>query len=422
MENKHIEVLKSVLVNACRYILSIVFIFSGFVKIIDPYGSFYKLQDYAQAFHFVWVPDFLIFTFGVLLPGLELCVGLFLFLGVRRTISSFFALALMVVMTPLTLILAFTNPVSDCGCFGDALILTNWQTFIKNVFLLAFAIVAYKGRKSIISFFTNSTHWLVSLYTVAFCLGLAIYSYWFLPIIDFRPYKIGVDIVQAMDVPADADQPIFETTFILEKEGKQEQFDLENYPDSTWTYVDTKTTLISPGYMPPIQNFHMIDFETGEDILPEFLGIPGYKFILISHDITKADDGEIDLINEVYDYSVENRYPFVCLTSSLQEDINIWSDQTGAEYKFYSADDITLKTIIRSNPGLLLLKDGVIINKWSNTNLPNEYELSGSLDKTSLGIIDVMSDTKKVSYTIFWYLAPLFLLFGLDLINRRKKQ
>ena len=131
----------------------------------------------------------------------------------------------------------------------------------------------------------------------------------------------------------------------------------------------------------------MIDFETGEDKLPEFLSLPGYKFMLIAHNIRKADDGEIDLINEVYDYSVEHNYPFVCLTSSLEDDINIWSDQTGAEYDFYLADDTTLKTIIRSNPGLLLLKDGVIINKWSNATLPNEYELSGALEETSLGDI-----------------------------------
>lgn len=422
MASKQVEVLKNIGINICRYLLSILFVFSGFVKIIDPYGSFYKLQDYATAFHMLWIPDFLIFGFGVILAGLELCVGLFLFLGVRRTISTFLALSLMVVMTPLTLVLALTNPVSDCGCFGDALVLTNWQTFSKNIFLLLFAIIAYKGRKSIISFFTNKTHWIVSLYTVIYCLALALYSYWFLPIIDFRPYKIGVDIEKSMHVPDDAEQPVFETVFVMEKDGKRQSFDMDNYPDSTWTYVDTKTTLLSAGYTPPIQNFHMIDFETREDVLPEFLAARGYKFILIAHDITKADDGEIDLINEIYDYSVENNYPFVALTSSLEVDINEWKDQTGAEYKFYSADDTTLKTIIRSNPGLLLLKDGVIINKWSDATLPNEYELSGALEKTPFGAIDVMSDGKKVAYTFFWYLAPLFLLFGLDLVNRRKKQ
>ena len=421
MESKHIQILKSIWINVCRYILSAVFVFSGFAKLIDPYGSFYKLQDYAQAFHLFWLPDFLIFLFGVLLAGLELCVGLFLFLGVRRTISTFLALALMAVMTPLTLVLAVGNPVSDCGCFGDALVLTNWQTFGKNVFLLIFSIILYKYRKQIFSFFTNATHWLVSLYTVIYVVALFFYSYWFLPVIDFRPFKVGVDIEQAMRIPEGAEEPVFVTKFLMEKDGKQELFDLENYPDSTWSYIDSTTKQISVGYVPPIQNLHMIDLETGEDRLEEFLEIPGYKFLLVAHDITNADDGNIDLINEIYDYSVEYRYPFVCLTSSLQEDINKWSDQTGAEYKFYSADDITLKTIIRSNPGLLLLKDGVIIKKWSRFDLPNEFELSTSLDKTSLGSIDEMPNFKKLLYIAFWYLAPLFLLFGLDIINRRKK-
>ena len=148
----------------------------------------------------------------------------------------------------------------------------------------------------------------------------------------------------------------------------------------------------------------------------------GYKFILVAHRINEADDSNIDLINEVYDYSVDQNYPFICLTSSLESDIEEWSDKTGAEYPFYHADDITLKTIIRSNPGLLLLKDGVIINKWDHHSIPDEYQLTDSLDKLELGKLSKIDNKETLLYVVLWYFGPLFVLFGLDLLNRRRKQ
>ena len=173
MENKHIQLFQSIWTNVCRYILSAVFIFSGFVKIIDPLGSYYKLQDYAEAFGLLWIPNSMLLFFGVLLASIEFAVGLFLFFGVRRNVSTVLSLVLMIFMTPLTLILALTNPISDCGCFGDALVLTNWQTFWKNVILILLAFWLYKFRKLIIPFFTEKTNWIVSLYTVIYVVVLA---------------------------------------------------------------------------------------------------------------------------------------------------------------------------------------------------------------------------------------------------------
>lgn len=422
MENKHIQLFQSIWTNVCRYILSAVFIFSGFVKIIDPLGSYYKLQDYAEAFGLLWIPNSMLLFFGVLLASIEFAVGLFLFFGVRRNVSTVLSLVLMIFMTPLTLILALTNPISDCGCFGDALVLTNWQTFWKNVILILLAFWLYKFRKLIIPFFTEKTNWIVSLYTVIYVVVLAMYSQRYLPIMDFRPYKVGVDIVSDMSIPEGAEEPEYETVFLMEKGGEQKFFDVEHYPDSTWTFVEAKTNLIKKGYIPPIQNFSILDIETGEDITESFITKVGYKFILVAHRINEADDSNIDLINEVYDYSVDQNYPFICLTSSLESDIEEWSDKTGAEYPFYHADDITLKTIIRSNPGLLLLKDGVIINKWDHYSIPDEYQLTDSLDKLELGKLSKIDNKETLLYVVLWYFGPLFVLFGLDLLNRRRKQ
>lgn len=422
MENNHIQILKSIWTNICRYVISAVFVFSGFVKIIDPLGSFYKLQDYAEAFSLLWVPNWVLMFAGIALAGVEFTIGLFLFFGVRRDTSTVLSLLLMLVMTPLTLILALTDPISDCGCFGDALVLTNWQTFGKNIVLLSFAIWSYRYRKLIIPLFTEKTNWIVSLYTVIYVIALGIYSYRYLPLIDFRPYKVGVNILESMNIPDGEKEPEYETLFLMEKEGKKELFDINNYPDSTWTFVEAKTKLIKEGYVPAIQNFFMLDMNTREDITDSFLRKEGYAFILVAHKIDLADDSNIDLINEIYDYSMEYGYPFVCLTSSLQEEIEDWSDRTGAEYPFYLADDITLKTIIRSNPGLMLLKNGVIMNKWDHHSLPDEYMLTDSLDQLELGNMNKADNKKTLIYVVLWYFVPLLVLFGLDLLNRRRKQ
>ena len=155
--------------NVCRFLLAVVFIFSGFVKAVDPLGSFYKIQDYLTAFGMAaWFPTYLQLLFAIVLSALEFSVGVFLFFGIRRRFATTLALLLMIVMTPLTLYLALANPVSDCGCFGDAWVLTNWETFGKNVVLFIAAVSVFKGGKQIIRFITAKMAWMVSMYTFFF--------------------------------------------------------------------------------------------------------------------------------------------------------------------------------------------------------------------------------------------------------------
>ncbi len=422
MESNKIKLFHKIGVNIARYIVSTVFIFSGFVKIIDPMGFFYKLQDYAIAFNLDAIPSFLLLGASFFLSALEFVVGLYLFFGVRRKISAFISLLLMGVMTPLTLLLAILNPISDCGCFGDALVISNWQTFWKNIILLLLIIFLYRNSRKITRFFSIETNWVVSLYSIFFIFILGFYCLYYLPIIDFRPYKIGVNIPEAMSIPVDAKLPEYETTFIMEKDGVEKRFSLENYPDSTWTYVDSETKLISAGYTPKIENFTITDIEYGDDITDSILYDNNYNFILIAHQIFKADDSNIDLINEIYDYSKDNNYNFICLTSSPIEDIEEWRDKTGAEYPFYHSDDITLKTIIRSNPGLVLLKNGTIYNKWDHHSLPDEFDLDRPLHELELGQIKYRSTKHILLIVLGWYIIPLLVIFGLDKIYQRSKK
>ena len=419
---RRIQLAIKVWTNVCRFVLGGVFIFSGFVKVIEPYGFFYKLQDYATAFGMgTWMPASLLFMAGVALSVIEFYVGVCLFLGIHKRVSSTMALVLMAFMTPLTLYLAIANPVSDCGCFGDAWVLTNWETFWKNVVLLVAALSVFKWRIEVVRFISRKIEWMFSMYTILFIFALSFYCLRNLPIIDFRPYKIGANIKEGMEVPADAKPTVYDTRFILEKDGRRQEFTLENYPDSTWTFVETRNVVKEKGYEPPIHDFAMLEVTTGGDITERILTDEGYTFLLIAHRIEEADDSNIDLINEIYDYSVEHGYGFYALTSSPEDDILLWCDRTGAEYPFCQTDDITLKTIVRSNPGMLLIKGGTVLNKWSDNNLPDEYILTDALEKIPLGQQKAVSVWVTMGKVLLWFMVPLCLILLLDhLVIKRK--
>ena len=407
-------------VNICRFILGAVFVFSGFVKVVDPLGTFYKIQDYLTAFGMSQLlPDIVPLVMAMSLGVLEFSVGTHLILGIKRRATTKLALLIMLVMTPLTLYLALTNPISDCGCFGDALVLTNWQTFGKNVVLLTCAVVLVISPWNMVRFLTKKMEWTLSLYAPVFAFALAVYCVQTLPIIDFRPYRIGNNIREGMEIPEGAKPTVFDTRFLMEKDGERQTFTVDNYPDSTWTFVSAETVVVEQGYEPPIHDFVMEELETGEDITDEVLDDANYTFLLVMHRTENANEGYIDLINELYDYCVEHGYRFLALSSSSYEAIEQWRDRTGAEYPFCIMDNITLKTIVRSNPGLLLLKEGVILNKWCDSQIPDEFELTGRLEELPLGELKQVSDLRTIGWVCVWFIVPLALIVLADRIFNR---
>ena len=412
-------------VNICRFILGTVFVFSGFVKAVDPLGTYYKIQDYLTAFGMSQLlPDIVPLALSILLATVEFGVGMHLLLGIKRRATARLALLIMLIMTPLTLYLALTNSISDCGCFGDALVLTNWQTFGKNVILLTCAIVVMISPWNMVRFLTKKMEWTLSLYSPLFAFAVAVYCLATLPIIDFRPYRIGNNIREGMEIPEGAKPTVFDTRFIMERDGIRETFTVDNYPDSTWTFVNAETVVIEKGYEPPIHDFVMEEMETGDDITDEVLDNPDYTFLLVMPRTEEAGEGYIDLINELYEYSKEKGYRFYALSSSSAEAIEQWRDRTGAEYPFCIMDDITLKTMVRSNPGVMLIKEGVIYNKWCDSQIPDEFELTDSLDKLPLGEIKEVNDWKTIGWVCVWFIVPLMLIVLIDRIfnnNNNKK-
>jgi hypothetical protein len=190
------------------------------------------------------VPAFLPFLASVLQAMVEFCLGVYLLFGIRRRMTTLFVVLIMGVMTPLTLWLALSNPISDCGCFGDAVTLTNWETFGKNVLLLIAAVSVFKWGNRITPLVTKRFDWLVAMYTFLYISGMTLYCYRELPVFDFRPYHIGADIRKGMEIPEGEKPTVYETRFILQKDGVEKEFTLENYPDSTWTFVDSKTACV----------------------------------------------------------------------------------------------------------------------------------------------------------------------------------
>jgi len=407
-----VNALKTIAVTLCRFLLAAVFIFSGFVKAVDPMGTHYKIADYLTAMHMTnMLPEIATVTIAVLLAATEFCLGIFLLFAIQRRMTSRLILLFMLVMTPLTLWTALADPVSDCGCFGDAVVLTNWQTFGKNVVLLTAAIVVTVWPRRMARFVSASNQWIVTNYSALFILAIAALSLYDLPLFDFRPYHIGANIKQGMEIPEEAEKPVFETTFILEKDGKRQMFTLDNYPDSTWTFVDTKTVTLSKGYVPPIHDFSVVTAD-GEDITNNLLADTSYVFLLVAPYLEEADDARLDLINELSEYAREHSYTFVGLTGSNERAIARWRDRTGADYDFCTTDPTTLKTIIRSNPGLVLLKQGTVIRKWSHNNLPviDEEQMSTPLERLEEGQMPIDSVPVKLMWLLMWFVMPLVLL------------
>ena len=403
--------LLKMIVNLCRIIVAVTFIFSGFVKAIDPIGTQYKLQDYLGAIGMAGIlPNWTLLAVAVFLAAIEFCIGIFLLFAIQRRLISKLTVAFMVFMTMVTVWIVVADPVKDCGCFGDALHLTNTETLIKNIVLLVCSLAIMYRPLAMFRFVSKSNQWIVTNYTIVFILVSSGLSLYYLPIFDFRPYHIGVNIPRGMEIPKGAKLPQFKTTFIMEKNGQRKEFTLDNYPDASWKFIDSKTVQTSEGYIPPIHDFSITDNKTGLDLTNSVLSHKGYTFLLIAPHLETADDSNFGDIDRLYEYAQSYDIPFYCLTASTAKAIKRWIDLTGAEYPFCITDEAVLKTIIRSNPGLLLLKDGTIINKWSHNNLPNEAKLSRPISQSSLGKMPKDSVPAKILEIVLWFILPLTLL------------
>ena len=359
--------------NLCRMTLSLSLIFSGAVKLIDPRGTEYKIKDYAVAFGFDSLPGlYLPLLLSVALAMTEFCLGANLLFGSNRRWTSRLVLAMIAVFTPFTLYLALANPVSDCGCFGDAVVLTHWQSFGKNVLLLVCALVVCRRHRLLTRLISEHNQWLVTQYTWLFAFLLSLYCIYTLPVIDFRPYHIGADLSEKMQWHDDDDTP------------------------------------------PPLSNLVITEPQTGEDMTDSIILGQGWKFLIVIPSVEHADDGVMDRLAELTDYCREYDYTLVALTSAGDSLMEYWQDITGAEYPFLRADEVPLKTMVRSNPGLLLLRDSRVTGKWASSQLPSADMLTAPLEQMPWADRGESTYLEWLLMLLAWYFIPLGVITLLD--------
>ena len=324
----------------------------------------------------IYLPDSVLLLAAMLLCAAEFITGFALITGHLYRYGVIGYTLLMLFFTPLTLLIAIFNPVTDCGCFGDAIHMTNWQTFIKNVILLVpAAIMVLSLRENRRVGISGRSTAITLTATTMFALFM-VYNIRQLPLIDFRPYKTGTNIPEAMTIPPDAPQAKFDIKLIYERNGEKREFTLENYPanDTSWKFIDQKSVEIEKGFEPEITSFTLFSSD-GSDITDNILYQPGYSFIMISHKLEKANKNELTRGLEFGATALEAGIPFHIITSSVGDVIESYL----GKQEYLLADEVLLKTIIRSNPGYLLLKDGTILAKWSPARLPENEWITSSL-------------------------------------------
>ncbi|HLW33983.1 MAG TPA: BT_3928 family protein [Aequorivita sp.] len=357
------------LVGISRIIVGALFIISGLVKLNDPVGFSFKLQDY-------FAPEVLDLGFlvpyslliAIVLVIIEVLLGISLLLGYMRRFTLWALLLMIVFFTFLTFYSAYFNKVTDCGCFGDAIPLTPWESFSKDIVLLVLILILFFGRKYIRPIFTTGTRSFIIFVALIGCLGIAYYVLEHLPIIDFRPYKIGANIPEGMSVPEDAPKPIFEYKWKFNINGEEKIItNTGDYPQVEGEFINVETKMLQEGYIPPIHDF-MIERE-GEDFTEHFLEMENL-IVIVAYSLGNTEKDGYLPIKEVTDEALKKGYNVIGLSASSQEMTEALAEEYKLNFKFYFCDETTLKTIVRSNPGLLELDKGTIKQKlhWNDAH------------------------------------------------------
>lgn len=371
-----------------RVFVGLLFIFSGLIKANDPMGFGYKLQEYFHVFHLNLLNDFST-CIAVLICALEIILGALLLLGIAGRKVAWGLLLLIIFFTFLTFYSAFFEVVTSCGCFGDAIPLTPWQSFIKDLILLAFIIVIFIKRHKITplvkSTFTSN---LLTFLVIVSSFAIGIYTVSYLPFIDFLPYKEGNNLPQLMEAPEGAPLDEYETIYHLKNKATGEEKKITDkeymsqkiyWEDENWEILgEPQTKLIKKGYQVPISDLIISDAE-GTEVTKEIISNPYYNFVVVSTDVTKLNPLDylaLDKINQtIREISAEENIRAVLLTSSSSDDTNYLNNQLDLVLEIFYADAVPLKSMVRSNPGVLLLQNGTVIKKWSKHAFPSKDEL-----------------------------------------------
>ena len=352
-----------------------VFAFSGFAKAIDPWGSVYKFGEYLSAFGLAdldWSLLFLAISAGTI----EFALGIFMIFGIYRRFTPAMMLLAMLVLLPVTGYLAITDAVPDCGCFGDALVLSNWSTFAKNVLLTPLILYLCAYNRFVKNVYGFAVQWMVAFLSMAYALVLAFIGFYMQPLIDFRPYPVGAPVVSLYEP---SDEPEF--VFTYEKNGVKQSFTIDSLPDDTWTYIDRRPIHgTKRSNAPDAIAITTLDGTPADSVLLS----SGEQILLLFPDLDKVGIAYTYLINEMYDYARSHGIDVVGLTSADAHTVAEWDDLSMASYTLYSIDDSTLKMIARGNPAVVYLRDGHVVWKRTLQSISMEF-ITNERDMEGIG-------------------------------------
>jgi uncharacterized membrane protein YphA (DoxX/SURF4 family) len=368
---------------AARIIVGLLFIFSGLIKANDPLGFSYKLEEYFEVFHTTFLNG-LALSIAILLCALEMILGFALLIGVRAISVAWGLLLLIIFFAFLTFYSAYFKVVQTCGCFGDAIPLTPWQSFSKDLVLLVLVLILFLNRKKIQPLFAAKTGDRLLIIASIVSIGFGVYTYNFLPVIDFLPYKIGANILDEMKTPPGAQPDEFELTYNLKnkKTGATKVMTNTDYlksniwKDNSWEVVgEPESRLVKRGFTPKIRDLAIQDAQ-GNDYTKELLSNPYYNVIIVAYDLNKTDGEAINRLNALtLNLSQGYNTRTVLLTSNSAKDAEAFSKEHHLLSEIFYADEVPLKTIVRANPGILLMKNGIVVNKWHYHSIPKFDEL-----------------------------------------------
>ncbi len=377
--------MKNALLHLLRSIVGLLFIFSGLIKANDPLGFGYKLQEYFEVFHITFLNDYAS-SFAILLCTLEIVLGALLLFGIRSRNVALGLLLVIIFFTFLTFYSAFFKVVTSCGCFGDAIPLSPWESFSKDIVLLIMILYIYKKRNEVRPLINSERlqKWITGI-VVLISLGFGLYTYNFLPILDFLPYKIGNNIPELMIMPPGAPQDVYQITYTLKNKSTGETKSLTDkeylssgiWKDKNWEIIgDPESKLIKKGFEVKIKDLKITDSQ-GTDYNAEILENPYYNLVIVAYDLSRTDLVGIGNLNAIAINAAENfNIRTVFLTSNSAQDAEAFSKRNKLVMEIFYADAIPLKSMVRANPGVLLLRNGVVVNKWHFHNLPDYEELS----------------------------------------------
>lgn len=367
----------------CRISVGLLFIFSGLIKANDPLGFSYKLEEYFEVFHITFLSGISV-AIAIMLCALEMILGFALLIGVRARKVAWGLLLLIVFFSFLTFYSAFFKVVQTCGCFGDAIPLTPWQSFSKDLVLLLLIIVLFKNRAYIKPLFTYQIRDRLLIISAILSIGFGLYTYSFLPVMDFLPYKIGANIPDEMKTPPGAVPDEYELTYNLKNKKTAETKVMTDkeylksgiWKDNNWEVVgNPESKLVKKGFSPKIVDLNIQDAQ-GNNYNTELLNNPYYSLIIVAYDLKNTDVYAINDINALAANLTQNfNTRTVLLTSASPTDAAAFVKQHKLVSEVFYADGVPLKSMVRSNPGVILLKNGIIVNKWHYHMVPDYDEL-----------------------------------------------